>query len=84
MHKLVILNKMGLSEKLLRKVLYTRKSVLGVRLMLPIIIMSMLTLESHARHNRSNTEVTKIIKIHEENAQLYHGFKVEIIDENLE
>ena len=66
----VILRKMGLSEKLPRSVLYAKKSLLGVGLMLPTIIIDILALKLYAGHNRLESEVSKMIKINEENARL--------------
>ena len=80
----VILNKMGLSIKFPRKVLYARKSALGVGLMAPRTIMSILALKLYVSHQRGETRVSKMININEDNIQLHYGFKTSVIDSNFE
>jgi len=83
-YEAVILNKMGLSVKFLRKVLYARKSALGVGLMAPWTIMSVLALKLYLSHQRGDTRVSKLITINEDNARLYYGFSANIIESKLE
>ena len=80
----VILNKMGLSIKFPRKVLYARKSALGVGLMAPRTIMSILALKLYVSYQRGETRVSKMININEDNIRLHYGFKTSVIDSNLE
>ena len=76
----VILRKMGLSEKFPRSVLYLRKSALGVELMSPDTIVSSLALKLYAGHNRYKSELSKIIRINEENARLYYGYSSSVLN----
>jgi len=83
-YEAVILNKMGLSVKFPRKVLYARKTALGVGLMAPRTIMSVLALKLYLSHQRGDTRVSKLITINEDNARLYYGFSANIIESKLE
>ena len=83
-YEAVILNKMGLSVKFPRKVLYARKSALGVGLMAPWTIMSMLALKLYLSYQRGETRVSKLITINEDNTRLYYGFSANIIELKLE
>ena len=76
----VILNKMGLSEKFLRKILYTRKLALGVGLMAPTTIMYVLAMKLYVGYNRGEIRVSKMIKINKENTRIYYGFEAGIIE----
>ena len=76
--------KMGLSEKFPRDVLCVRKLALGVRLTSPITIMNALALKLHAEHNIIEGEVSKTIKINEENARFHYGFAAGAIDATIE
>ena len=76
----VILRKMGLSEKFPRSVLYSRKSALGVGLMSPDTIISSLALKLYTGHNRYKSELSKIIRINEENARFYYGYSSSILN----
>jgi len=75
---------MGLSQKFLRKALYARKSALGVGLMSPSMILNILALKLYVSHKRGETEVSKMIRINEENISLYYGFSKSAIDPSLE
>ena len=80
----VLLHKMGLSKKFPRKVLYARKSALGVGLMAPRTIMNVLALKLYVGHMRGELRVSKMIKINEDNVRFYYGFSAEVIDPRLE
>ena len=75
---------MGLSEKLPRSVLYVRKLSLGVGLMSPITIIDMLALKLYAGYNRIESDVSKIIKINEENARLQYRYSTSVLETNRE
>ena len=64
----VLLKKIGLSIKLPRDILCTRKSALCAGLILRRIIMNMLALKFYARYNRIESNISKIININKENA----------------
>ena len=68
--KPVLLEKLGLSVKFLRKILYTRKTALGVGLMKPSKIIMILALKLYLGHMRNNNRIVNIIKINEENVQI--------------
>ena len=76
----VILNKMGLSIKFPRKVLHARKSALGVGLMAPKTIMSVLAIKLCVSHQRGETRVSEMININEDNIGIFYGFKQKVID----
>jgi len=80
----VILKKMGLSEKFPRLMLYSRKTALGVGLMSPNTIISTLALKLYLGHNRSKSELSKVININEENARLFYGYSGHILNVELE
>ena len=79
-----LLNKMGLSKKFPRKVLHPRKSALGVGLMAPKTIMSVLALKLHLSHQRGETRVSKLTNINEENMRLYYGYSDSAVDSTIE
>ena len=83
-YETVILNKMGLSQKFLLKALYARKLALGVGLMSPSTILNILALKLYVSHKRGETEVSKMIRINEENISLYYGFSKSAIDPSLD
>jgi hypothetical protein len=78
----VLLRKMGLSEKFPRSVLYSRKSALGVGLMSPTTIISSLALKMYIGHNRYRSELSKVIRINEENARCFYGYSESMININ--
>ena len=80
----VILKKMGLSEKFPRLMLYSRKTALGVGLMSPNTIISTLALKLYLGHNRSKSELSKVININEENARLFYGYSGHVLNMELE
>ena len=57
----VLLRKLRLSEKFPRRILYSRKLVLGVRLLAPRIIVDALALKLYIGHKRANKRIGKII-----------------------
>ena len=64
-YKPIILQKLGLSEKFLRKILYSRKSALGIGLIKSSIIMAMLIIKLNLWYKQIKSNVTKIITISE-------------------
>ena len=80
----VILRKMRLSEKLPRSILYARKSSLGVGLISPTTIIDVLALKLYIGHNRLESEVSKIIKINEENTRLQYSYLTSVLEMNRE
>ena len=58
--ELVILKKLGLSKKFLRKILHTRKLVLGVRMVALRLIMNILALKLNVGNKRANNRVKQI------------------------
>ena len=71
---------MELSEKFPRLVLCSRKSILGVGLMSPSTIASSLALKLYVGHNRYKSELSKIMRINEENARLYYGYSSNVLN----
>ena len=68
--ELVLLKKLGLSENFPREILYARKSALGVGLLKPSTIITILTLKLYLGHMRKDDRIAWIIKINEENAHI--------------
>ena len=60
-YKPVILNKLSLSKKFSRQVLYARKSVLGVGLMKLFTIIMIIALKLYISYKKLQTSVVKII-----------------------
>jgi len=79
----VVLKKLGLSEKFPRSILYSRKTALGVGLMAPNTIMSILALKLYVGHNRIKSEISKMIRINEENSRLFYGYSGHVLDVEL-
>ena len=69
-HELIILRKLKLSIKFPRKILYARKSALGVGLMAPSTIVGILAVRACVGHHRGQSRVSKIIQILEQKAWL--------------
>ena len=59
--------KLGLSEKFLRKILYTRKIALGIELMKSSTIIAILIIKLYLWHKRLEDRIAQRIKINEEN-----------------
>jgi hypothetical protein len=76
----VILRKMGLSEKFPRAVLYSRQTALGVGLMSPKTIIDSLALKLYVGHQRYRSELSKMIRINEENARYFYGYSRQLAD----
>ena len=76
----IILQKLKLSKKFPRKILYARKSVLGVGLMAPSTVLDILAIRAYVGHQRGESGVSKIIQILEQNAWLQYGYSTSIID----
>ena len=64
----VILRKLGLSTKFLRNILYTRKLILRVGLIVPSTTIDILALKLHVGHNHRDSKVVAMINILEEHA----------------
>jgi len=63
--KKTILNKLGLSKKFLRDILYARKSALGIGLLKPTTIIAILAAKLYVGHMRKNNRISNIIQINE-------------------
>ena len=74
-----LLQKLGLSKRFPRKILYTQKSQLGVGILRLSTIMTILSLKLYIGHLRYGDEVSKQICINERNAQFQYGFSSEIL-----
>ena len=63
--KITLLRKVGLSEKFLRKILYARKLQLGVGILKPSTILTILSLKLYLGHRRNQDDISKQIIINE-------------------
>ena len=70
---------MGLSIKFPRKIVYARKSALGIGLIAPSTIIDTLALKLYLGHKRMEDEVSKIIRIIKENAKSQYGYATHIL-----
>ena len=75
-----LLRKLGLSEKFPRKILHTKKSQLGVGILQPSTILTILSLKLYLGHKRKEDEIAKQISINEMNTQFQYGFGNNILD----
>ena len=57
----IILNKLRLSKKFLRKILYAQKSALGIGIMKLSIIIVIMSLRLYLEHKRLSTKVGRMI-----------------------
>ena len=69
-----------MSEKFPRKVLYSRKTSLGVELLAPRMIVDILALKLYVGHQRAESRVAKIIQINEDNVRLFYGYSKSVIE----
>lgn len=68
-----MLKKLGLSTKLPREVMYVRKTALGLGLIEPCTVLSILTLKQYFGHMRMGSDTSNITKANEELLQLENG-----------
>ena len=61
-----LLIKLGLGQKFPHKVLYSRKSALGVRIMIPKTIINILKAKLYIGNVRKRGETNKVIELHSE------------------
>ena len=66
---------MDLSKKFPRQILYARKTVLGVRLMKPIIMIVILALKLYIGYKRFEMNIGKMININKKIAYFQYGYK---------
>ena len=71
---------MWFSEKFPRAVLYSRRIAMEIGLISPNTIISMLALKLYVRHNRYKIELSKAIRINEENTRYYYGYSANILN----
>jgi len=76
----VILRKLGLSEKFPRRILYTKKSQLGVGILQPSTIIAILALQLYLGHKRSDDNIGKQISINEVNTHFQYGYSKNILE----
>ena len=70
---------MGLNIKFPRKIVYARKSALGIDLIAPSTIIDTLVLKLYLGHKRMEDEVLKIIRIIEENTKSQYRYTTHIL-----
>ena len=67
--KAILLKKLGLSKKFPKKILYSRKSELGVGIMKPTTMITILALKLYLGHKRNEDRISNIISIIEVKAE---------------
>ena len=75
-----LLRKVGLSEKFPRKILYARKLQLGVGILKPSTILTILSLKLYLGHRRNQDDISKQIIINEKEAHFQYGYNKEILE----
>ena len=75
----ILLKKMGLSINFPRKLLYARKSALGVGLIKPSTMILILSMRLYAGHVRAGDRISNIIRINEENAMFQNGYSSNVL-----
>ena len=75
-----ILRKLKLSTKFPRKILYARKSALGVGLMAPSTIVDTLAVRAYVGHQRGRSRVSKLFQILEQKAWLQYGYSTPVME----
>ena len=73
-----LLMKLGLSRKFPRKILYSRKSALGVGIMTPLTIIAMLKAKLYLGNVRAKGVTNEAVQLHEEMVAVKAGRKVQI------
>ena len=77
-----LLRKLGLSEKFPQRIIYTRKSQLGVGILKPFTIITILSLKLYLGYRRNDDMIAKQIGINEKNAQFQYGYNKSILTSN--
>ena len=75
-----ILRKLGLSEKFLREVLYSRKSALGICLIKLSTIIVILALKLCIGYKRTSNRISNILQINKEQAEWKYGYNENILN----
>jgi len=75
----VLLKKLGLGETFPRDVLYLRKSALGVGLLKPTTVLAILSMKLYVGHMRIEDQISKMIRIIQENEGLQYGYNAQIM-----
>ena len=78
MHELSIVRKMGLGDNFLRKLLFVKKSVLGVGLIEPKNVIDYLAIKLHVGKKRSKGELTTTTNTHEEISEDDSGITIRV------
>lgn len=78
----IILKKLGLSQNFPRTVLHSRKSALGVGLLVPRTIVDELSLKLHLGHRRAEDRIGNMMQIIEDDARSQHGYSKSIMEAN--
>jgi len=74
-----LLKKLGLSENFPRKILYSRKSELGVGILKPSTIITILALKLYLGHKRNEDRISNIIIINKMNIGYQYGYNKNIL-----
>ena len=76
----IILRKLELSENFPRAVLYSRKTALGVGLIVPRIIIDVLALKLYLGYQKVEDRISLLIQIIEDNAHMQYGYSESVIE----
>jgi len=75
----ILLKKLGLSKKFPRRILYAKKSELGVGILKPSTIISILALKLYIGHKRKEDKISRIIEINKKNTNYQYEYNEDII-----
>jgi len=79
-YEATMLNKLGLSQKFPKELIYSRREALGVGLLKPSTIIAILATKQYFGHKRMRGRISNIININEEKAALEYGYSSNITE----
>ena len=79
-YELLILKKLGLSEKFPRKILYMKKSALGIEIMKLLTMIVIIVVKLYLGYKKLGTKVGKIITINEQIQFFQSGYSIYLIE----
>ena len=68
-----ILQKLGLSQKFSHKILYTRKSALGIGILKPSTIVDTLAIKLYIGHKQQKSRIAALIQVNKEEATIQYS-----------
>ena len=75
-----LLQKLGLSEKFPRQILHTEKTQLGVGIMKPSTILTILSLKLYLGHKRHEDIIANQLEVNERNVAFQYGYNKNVLE----